>query len=358
MPFTKYKSQEMKKVVIVSLIISSVFLLQSEIFAQDIHFSQFRETPILVNPAQTGLHKDLRVITNYKTQWSSVGTPYKTNALSAELLLNKNKSRNSHLGVGVQVFNDRAGDGKLSTTQALLSMSGIVKINKMSKISTGLIVGFGQRSVNYDNFKWDQQYNGSSYDASMSSGEAHAGQMSYIYPDLGAGACWSYGANQRQTYKESTGIKATVGISAWHFGVPAYSFSQNFSDKLNSKIVFHGNVELSTKGANVKFLPEFLFVSQGKLKEFNIGGMVKYILKEGSQRTGRISGSAIALGANLRAKDAFIISSLIEHGNMAVGISYDVNFSRLKAASNGNGGFEVALRFSTPNPFNGGKFRF
>jgi len=349
----------MKKIIIASLIINSIFLFKSEILAQDIHFSQFRETPILVNPAQTALGRDLRVISNYKTQWSSVGSPYKTQALSFELLLNKNNRKKGQIGLGVQVINDKAGDGKLSTTQALLSMSGIIKVSKFNKISTGLIAGFGQRSINYSSLKWDQQYNGNSYDASLSSGEAQAGVLSYSYPDMGAGVCWSYGSDEKHLYSlQNNGFKAKLGVSAWHFGVPNYSFSQQYGDKLYSKVIAHGNLELTSSGAQIKFIPEFLFVTQGKLNELNIGCLVKYLLKQGSQITGRIDGCALSLGANYRYKDAVVISSLIEYGNMAVGLSYDINTSRLRSASSMMGGFEIALRFVTPNPFSAGKARF
>jgi len=38
-----------------------------------------------------------------------------------------------------------------------------------------------------------------------------------------------------------------------------------------------------------------------------------------------------------------------------MGISYDVNVSSLKTASNGQGGIELSLRYMSPNPFRYGK---
>jgi hypothetical protein len=194
----------------------------------------------------------------------------------------------------------------------------------------------------------------------MPSGEAQVGRVSYLYPDLGAGVCWSYGVDQKQLFnQQDTRTRAIVGFSVWHLGIPNYSFSQQNIDKLHTKIVFHGNLELGKKGSLIKLIPEFLFVSQGKLKELNVGCRARYLMKEGSQITGRISGYALSLGANYRYKDAFIISSLMEVGSWAVGLSYDITTSKLRKATNGNGGFEIALRFVTPNPFGAsGKYRF
>ena len=43
--------------------------------AQDIHFSQFNETPVILNPALSCTAYDTRIIANYKNQWGSVSSP-------------------------------------------------------------------------------------------------------------------------------------------------------------------------------------------------------------------------------------------------------------------------------------------
>ena len=54
--------------------------------AQDLHFTQFYNTPMKLNPANTGAFKgDLRVISNYRNQWSSIESPYKTFGFSVDL---------------------------------------------------------------------------------------------------------------------------------------------------------------------------------------------------------------------------------------------------------------------------------
>lgn len=339
-------------------IISIVILLVGSfsLNAQDIHFSQYRETPILVNPAQTALNRNLRIISNYKEQWRNLGAPYKTGAFSVETAL-KNQRRSSYLGVGLQLYNDQSGDGKMTTSQALLSLTGIVKVSKFSKLSTGIMAGIGQRSINYNALKWNEQYNGTSYDPSLPSGENQTNSV-YKYPDLGAGICWSYGKKE-YFISANNGNKAMIGISGSHFNIPRYSYNQLSTEKLRSKIIVHGNMEIAVKRTNMLVIPEFLYVRQGKTQELNAGVMLKYILVESSRITGFIKGSAVGLGLNYRNKDAMITSVLFEHGNFAIGLSYDVNLSPLKAASKMQGGFEIALRFVTPNPFLlDGKARF
>src|ERR1044072_8988636 len=63
-----------------SLAICCLFLVPSA-FAQDLHFSQFMNSPLLTNPANTGFipAADYRLGMNYRNQWSSIMTvPYKT----------------------------------------------------------------------------------------------------------------------------------------------------------------------------------------------------------------------------------------------------------------------------------------
>ena len=52
-------------------------------YAQDLHFSQYFNSPLLVNPANTGFNPDydFRVGGNYRNQWANVGNPYKTMSL-------------------------------------------------------------------------------------------------------------------------------------------------------------------------------------------------------------------------------------------------------------------------------------
>ena len=53
--------------------------------AQDIHLSQFSNTPLLRNPALAGIFTgDTRFQAVYRNQWQSIGYPYQTAALSGE----------------------------------------------------------------------------------------------------------------------------------------------------------------------------------------------------------------------------------------------------------------------------------
>ena len=53
--------------------------------AQDIHFSQFFETPLLRNPSLAGIFKgDVRAQMVYRSQWNNVTDAYRTGSFNIE----------------------------------------------------------------------------------------------------------------------------------------------------------------------------------------------------------------------------------------------------------------------------------
>jgi len=70
--------------------------------AQDLHFTQYFNSPLLVNPANTGFAPDydFRIGGNYRTQWASVATPYKTMSVWGDVQLFNHRFENGWVGMG------------------------------------------------------------------------------------------------------------------------------------------------------------------------------------------------------------------------------------------------------------------
>src|SRR3954464_1210538 len=89
--------------------------------AQDLHFSQFFNAPLLTNPANTGFipDADYRLGASYRNQWSAVMTvPYKTTSIFGDAQLFRDKLENGWLGLGGAILSDVAGRGSLRSTKA------------------------------------------------------------------------------------------------------------------------------------------------------------------------------------------------------------------------------------------------
>src|SRR5687767_3887164 len=108
----------------------------AQLRAQDIHFSQVYETPLLLSPANTGFYNGyLRIIGNYRNQWAAMNNAFQTPGLSIDGGLFKSKKRPAFMGAGLTVYHDFAGVARVSKTSALVHMSGLVKLSKKSAMS-------------------------------------------------------------------------------------------------------------------------------------------------------------------------------------------------------------------------------
>src|SRR6202000_159144 len=90
-------------------ILLSILLMPFCTRAQDIHFSQFYETPLLGNPSLAGIFTgDYRVQTVYRDQWNSFTNAYRTGSVNAEYKLPIGK-QNDYFTTSLEVLWDKAG---------------------------------------------------------------------------------------------------------------------------------------------------------------------------------------------------------------------------------------------------------
>lgn len=335
------------------LLLTSYFLLLTS-FSQDIHFSQFYQAPLVINPALTGaFNGDFRAIINYKDQWRVVNA-YNTYALSLDGGLLKKKWDNAYLGLGMFLFKDVAGDSRMGTTQGNLSLSSIISIGEKQKLSAGLQGGFAQRSINPTVQKWGAQYCPScqdGYNQNANSGESIPATSDFSFGDFSGGLLWTY-SNVGTTLSSNDQMSFNTGIAFHHINQPKQDFLN--VEKLYSRYVAHAGANIGLKNFNSTLLPSVLIVQQGTTREINFGMLIRYTIKEESKYTGVFKETALQLGAYYRAGDALVPTMMFEYANFAMGISYDVNLSALKTATSGKGGVELSLRFINPNPFKGG----
>src|SRR5436305_9027483 len=104
---------------ILFLLITS-FRLTSLLNAQDLHFSQFFNSPLTTNPANTGFipDADYRIGANYRNQYSTIMTvPYKTMSIFGDAQVFRDRIDNGWMGLGGVILRDVAGSGKLTSTK-------------------------------------------------------------------------------------------------------------------------------------------------------------------------------------------------------------------------------------------------
>ena len=107
-----------------SLVIGFLFLLPCA-FAQDLHFSQFMNSPLLTNPANTGFipAADYRLGMNYRNQWSAIMTvPYKTMSAFGDVQVFRNRIETGWMGLGGVILHDVYCDDRACAGKIILQI--------------------------------------------------------------------------------------------------------------------------------------------------------------------------------------------------------------------------------------------
>ncbi|MBI4947429.1 MAG: PorP/SprF family type IX secretion system membrane protein [Bacteroidetes bacterium] len=347
--------------------LGAVLLSVTVASAQDIHFSQFDQSPLTLNPGLAGTTTWLRAAMMYRTQWRAVtDKPYNTIAASFDIKSKKHwikiknatskfrKSDESGFGWGVNFFNDKAGDGKMGTLQANGSLAYQIYLSGKSMLALGFQGGILQRSIDVTNFHWGTQYDPTSstgYTTSPALADKAIANVnsSFIRGDGSTGLVYAYKKSESRISGNDQ-LDIIVGASMFHLFTPKYSFLGE-NEKLSQRIVFHGNAVIGINNTNIAIVPGYMVSMQGSNREIFAGGMIRYMLQQNSIVTGFVKGAYLYAGGYYRNKDAFVATALFEFSSFGVGMSYDFNISGLKTVSSGRGGLEITLRFLNPAPF-------
>ena len=297
--------------------------------AQDIHFSQFFEAPLLRNPSLAGIYTgDIRVQGVYRDQWNSVTNAYKTASLNAEYKMPIGKA-NDFVTLGMEMLYDRAGSIGWVSTHVLpvLNYHKSLSNEKNMYLSLGFMGGFIQRRFDRSKMTTNSQYDG------MGDGETF-NRSQYTYMDGGVGISINSNLN------DNSNDNFFLGVSYHHFNRPKQSFYRNSNIELNPKWVFSGGLKFDVSDNSFTTL-QADYSKQGAYTEI-VGGAT-YGIHLGE--TAESSLYTIHAGAFLRWNDALIPVVKLDYKPFSVSVSYDVNISKLKPTSYGRGGFEISVSY-------------
>lgn len=324
-------------------------LISIKAAAQDVHFSQFGQTPQLINPGVTGVFEgNVRAFLNYRTQWTGIGKGYRTYAASFDAPLKFKKGRRSkkgaYLGLGLNFYSDVAGTSNFGTSQTSLSIAGILPVAEQHKFSLGIQAGLGQNSVDLNTLTWGNQYDGEIFNTSLNTNELY-GLRSYQYFDLGAGFLYEF-RNEGNSYLSSDVSSFNVGIAGYHLNEPTQQFLAHSTDKLPMKIVaqFSGTFDLGY--VPLSLVPSVFYATQASSKEITPGMLLKVRRGRDTKYSGMFKEAAIYFGAHYRIGDALIPEIYLEFTDYMIGFSYDFSNSDLANASGGANGIEFSIRYT------------
>ena len=322
----------MNKCFNILLIISSLFFVE-KVNSQDLHFSQYFNAPLLVNPANTGFNPDydFRLGGNYRNQWASVSSfPYKTMSVWGDAQLFNNKFENSWIGVGGAFLKDEAGSGNLTSTRAYASIAYHQLLGLKSLLSGGFNLGFTQKRVDINKLYFNSQWNGKFFDISIPSGEPFAANT-VNYFSLQAGINYSYFA--------SDNVYLNTGISISNINRPSESFfaTKTANNQVDSRYTFFANASIKLQDLWI-LNPNIYYSTIGSTNEVVLGLMAQRDLS--AERNGSIQ---LLAGVYYRNNDALIPMIGFDVMNLKITFNYDATTSVLKNYNQTRGAYEVSI---------------
>lgn len=325
-----------RKIVLAIVAMSSVALVN----AQDIHFTQIDASPLTINPAFTGsFNGGYRVNAIYRNQWASVTTPFVTYAGSFDAPLKRDLANADYLAAGVSLYNDRSGDGNLTNMTALASLAyhKFFGTDDNKSLSVGLQGGYSQKSIDLARLYWTDEFKNGGFQTGTS-GEQINPKTKYFTAN--AGLSWQHAVGEKFSYQ--------LGVAGHNLNQPNESLLKKANNEVGLGMRINvqlGAVILASDRLAIK--PAVMYQTQTSATELIAGSEFGFILGDPQFRT---VATGLFLGGWYRNNDAALVTFGFETKGFRVGFGYDYNFSDLKVASGGNGGFEISARYIKPNP--------
>lgn len=316
----------------IKLVLTLVVLYASpRVKAQDLHFSQFFNSPLTTNPANTGFipDGDYRLGVNFRDQWSSImSVPYKTMSAFGDVQLLKSHNETGWLGAGAVILRDVAGSGNLTSTKMYGSMAYHQMIGYGSLLSLGFNVGYANKQINVSNLKFPDQFDGKFFDNKLpTSVMLQRNNIGYL--DMQVGMNYAYFPTDK--------IYLNTGFSVHHVNQPRESFfeSNDVTNKVPRRYIGFLNGSFMVNDQWI-INPNAYFTMQAKSSELVAGLNAHYNLSGDGEYV-------LIGGVYYRHKEAAIPLIGIGYKDYVFSFTYDATISELKNYNNTRGAFEFSL---------------
>ena len=312
-------------------------VLVSFCHAQDPHFSQFFASPLTLNPAFTGkFDGQVRVAGNYRNQWPTINKAFVTATAGVDFHILQNSISSTDIwGVGIMALTDQSAAGAVNYNYLSLSTAFHKGLDEdgYEQLGGGVQVTYANMSINTTKLKFEDQLTPSGFTGTTLE-NFNGSTLQNRYVDVNAGLLYTKSTTDRNNFYG--------GVSAYHITRPRQQFnagSNNIQYLLDPRITIHAGGYFPVGDITTLHLSA-LYSTQAKAHETLIGGALQFAA--GTPETSENTVS-LYVGSWIRFQDAIIPYVGLEYSDFRLGVTYDVNTSSLKTASQSRGGIEISL---------------
>jgi type IX secretion system PorP/SprF family membrane protein len=307
-----------------------VFLVSglSRGFSQDPQFSQFYSNYLYLAPSFAGLTDKNRIAFNYRNQWPEIKYGYQTYSVSFDKYVEKFNS-----GVGVLLYQDVAGSGRLRTTSLGIQYSYDFSITESWHARPGLHFNYTERGIDFERLLWNDQISASGnapvsaeLEPMEKAGDIDFSTSVLTYSDqFWLGACMDHLLKPNQSlyyYEEEEGNPGKVPIKYSFFGGIKFIRNEHLLRPIPTSIQL-----------------AFLYKQQQQFRQLDLG-----VYWYHSPLVVGIWYRGIPMYKEVFNRDALTILVGIKTRNLNIGYSYDFTISRL--ITNTGGSHEVSISYT------------
>lgn len=313
-------------------------------YAQGYYFSQYRATPMLINPAYAGYENDIYFGINYR--WlTQANISFQTTQFASILPFYVQGQEKRHLGgLGISAISDLAGQfNEVKTYGVSLANAYNIHLDQynIQMITFGLQASFTHTGIEFDDLNWPSQITYQGFDHSIAPSSQFGNQINYF--SFNAGAMWSYDSRNKRK-NVTNDYRLHLGVSAANLNKPDQSLLDDQVSILPMLYRVHGGGIFEIND-DVRIAPDFLIMRQNENFQYNIGTSLSYTTPGQSGTKFENQGISLRMGTWYRFEDAFVFLLGAGNENFDAALSYDINASIDRADIRSQGALELSVAF-------------
>lgn len=307
--------------------------------AQDPHFSQFFSSPLTLNPAFTGKFNGMvRAAGNYRNQWPTINRAYETGTLSVDFPIMANRIPYTDTwGVGLMGYTDKSAAGAVAFNYFSLSTAYHKGLDEdgYKQLGLGFQVTYANMLINTSKLTFEDQLTSAGFTNPTQEIFSNS-TLKSNYFDVNAGILYTASTTDDNNFY--------AGVSLYHINRPKQQFT-GVNYNLYPRATLHAGGYFPVGQLTTLHLSG-LYSTQAGAHEAVLGGAMQFAVgdPEAAKPTSFYGGAWMRFG------DAIIPYVGLEWNDLRVGVTYDINVSDLKTASQSRGGVEISLIYIIRHP--------
>ena len=338
------------------LVLILTFNKVERLFAQDFHLTQSDRSIPFLNPAFVGTYKGFEKLTLLnRNQWVGSGTQFLTSYGMAEFTPGRTRqSERAYAGIGASFGNDVGGDSRMTQKSFGLTASGHLPLAKGHWLDAGIQTAIQQRSADFSKLLYYSQWNGSTLDPNVYSGEEND-FVSFAFVDASIGMAYRFEPNQRGELRDGQWSLQT-GFSLQHVNRPRLQYNTLSADRLYQKSVVYACFSLGLNEVSALQL-SLTHLRQGGHSETMLGAIYRMKLRGSSQVTNEVSTRFLSTGFYFRSTAAIAPYVAIDLGAFDFGFSYDADLGASSSVFRHSVELNLSYTFLKKSAFKGSRLR-